>query len=89
MTKVNRIFIVADISYKPIKIFLDQMHKLAKGFIRLGHDARIFSYCSVLSHFSPLKSKTLSKVLFKSEVDELLVEQVSIYSGVIYKIWIS
>ena len=79
MAKAKRIFIVADIKHKAIKTFVDKMFKLAKGFIRLGHDARIFSYCSVLSQVSPLKSKTLSKVLFKSKVDKLLVKQVKNY----------
>jgi hypothetical protein len=79
LAKAKRIFIIADIKHKAIKTFVDQMPKLAKGFIRLGHDVRIFSYCSVLSQISPSKSKTLSKVLFKPKVDKLLVEQVKNY----------
>ncbi|MCJ7617468.1 MAG: glycosyltransferase [Desulfobacterales bacterium] len=79
MTKVNRIFIVADISYKPIKMFLDQMHKLTKGFIRLGHDVRLFSYCNVLAQQSPLKSRTFSEYFFKSKVDNLLADQLKNY----------
>lgn len=79
MRKAKRIFIVADIKHKPIKMFVDQIPKLAKGFIRLGHDARIFSYCNALAEASPLKGKTLSKLLFKSKVDELLVEQIKNY----------
>lgn len=79
MAKAKRIFIVADISHKPIKMFLDQMHKLAKGFIRLGHDVRLFSYCNVLAQESPLKSKTFSKYFYKSKVDSLLVEQLKNY----------
>jgi hypothetical protein len=54
MSKAKRILIVADIRLKPIKMFLDQMPKLAKGFIRLGHDVRLFSYCSVLSQVSTI-----------------------------------
>ena len=79
MTKVNRIFIVADVSHKPIKMFLDQMHKLAKGFVRLGHDVRLFSYCNVLAQQSPLKSRTFSEFFFKSKVDNLLAEQLKNY----------
>ncbi len=79
MAKSKRILIVADIKQKTIKTFVDKMFKLAKGFIRLGHDTRFFSYCSVISQVSPFKSKTLSKILFKSKVDELLVEQVKNY----------
>jgi len=56
MPKPKRIFIIADVSSKGIKIYLNQMPKLAKGLIRLGHDARIFSYCDAL------KKKALLKV---------------------------
>ena len=79
MHKAKRIFIIADIKHKAIKTFVDKMFKLAKGFIRLGNDVRLFSYCNVLSQVSPLRSKTLSKLLFKSKVDELLVEQIKNY----------
>ena len=79
MQKSMRIFIVADIKYKSIKVFVDQIPKIAKGFIRLGNDVRSFSYCNVLDQISPLKSKTLSKLLFKSKVDELLADQLKNY----------
>jgi len=79
MTKPKRIFIVADIKYRPIKVFVDQIPKIAKGFVRLGNDVRSFSYCNVLDQISLLKSKTLSKLLFKSKVDELLADQLKNY----------
>lgn len=79
MHKPKRIFIVADIKYKPIKIFVDQIPKLAKGFIRLGHDVRLFSYCSALAEASPLKEKTFSALFFKSRVDKLLADQIKNY----------
>ena len=79
MHKAKRILIVADIKHKAIKTFVDKMFKLAKGFIRLGNDVRFFSYCNVLSQVSPLKSKTVSKLLFKSKVDELLANQLKNY----------
>lgn len=79
MTKPRRIFIIADIKLKPIKAFVDQIPKLAKGFIRLGNDVRIFSYCSELSQVSPLKSKSLSKLIFKSKIDKLLCNQIKAY----------
>jgi hypothetical protein len=83
--KPKRIIIVTDIKYKSTKTFVDQMPKLAKGFTRLGNDVRIFSYCTALSQTSPFKSKSLSKLLFKSKVDELLVEQVKNYKpNIIY-----
>ncbi|MHC4157719.1 MAG: glycosyltransferase family protein [Planctomycetota bacterium] len=80
MHKSKRIFIVADIKYKSIKTFVDQIPKFAKGFIRQGNDVRLFSYCSALSQLNPLKSKTLSKLLFKSKVDELLADQLKDYT---------
>jgi hypothetical protein len=79
MSKSKRIYIVADIRQKPIKMFLDQMPKLAKGFIRLGHDVRFFNYCGALSEASPLKSKTFAKRFYKSRVDKLLTKQIKSY----------
>jgi hypothetical protein len=72
MGKVLKILILSDSNYKPVKMYLDQMPKLAKGFIRLGHDIRHLSYCSLLSQFSPFKSRSLSSFLFKKKVDETL-----------------
>ena len=74
-----RIFIVTDLSHKPVKMFLNQMPKLAKGFIRLGHDARIFSYCSMLDQVSPFKSRKIQKRFYKSRVDKILSQQVKSY----------
>ncbi len=79
MSKAKRILIVADIGLKPIKMFLDQMPKLAKGFIRLGHDVRLFSYCSTLSQVSPIESKTFASLFYKSKVDDLLAATVGSY----------
>jgi hypothetical protein len=79
MDKSKRILIIADIKDKAVKTFVDQVPKLSKGFIRLGHDVRVFNYCGVLSEISPFKSKTLSKRFFKSRVDELLAGQIRNY----------
>jgi glycosyltransferase involved in cell wall biosynthesis len=79
MAKAKRIFIVADIKYKPIKVFVDQIPKLAKGFVRLGHDVRLFSYCNVLEQMSPVRSRGLSALLFKTRADELLAAQIKSY----------
>lgn len=79
MPKPKRIFIVADMSYKPTKMFLNQAPKLAKGFIRLGNDVRPFSYRSSLLQVSPLKSKSFSARFYKSRVDELLATQIRNY----------
>ena len=79
MTRPKRIFIVADVSGKSVKIFLNQMPKLAKGLIRLGHDARIFSYCDALRQLSPFKSKTITSQFYKSKVDRLLANRIKDY----------
>jgi len=79
MAKPKRIFIVADVSGKSVKTFLNQMPKLAKGLIRLGHDARIFSYCDELRQLSPFKSKTLTSRFYKSKVDRLLANRIKDY----------
>ncbi|MFC1677251.1 glycosyltransferase [Planctomycetota bacterium] len=79
MANTKRIFIIGDISDKPIKMFLNQMPKLAKGFIRLGHDARCFSYCNALERMSPFKSRTITRRFYKSKVDKLLASQVANY----------
>ena len=86
MQKLKRIFIVADISYKPIKMYLNAMRKLAKGFIRLGHDVEIFSYRQALYYFSPLKSKSFAAFYCKTKVDELIANQIRQYKPDI--IWI-
>jgi uncharacterized NAD-dependent epimerase/dehydratase family protein len=60
-------------------MFLNQMPKLAKGLIRLGHDVRIFSYCDTFRQLSPFKSKTLTSRLYKSKVDDSLAKQIKNY----------
>jgi len=79
MAKAKRIFIITDISSKPIKMFLNQMPKLSKGFVRLGHDVRIFSYCNALQQISPFKSRAITKRFYKSKVDKSLAEQIKNY----------
>jgi spore maturation protein CgeB len=80
LAKPKRIFIVADISSKSIKMFLNQIPKLARGLIRLGHDARVFSYCSMLSQLSPFKSRKIKKLFYKKHVDALLAKQIKNYN---------
>ena len=79
MTKPKRTYIVSDIKYQSKKVFVDQIPKLAKGFIRLGHEFEIVSYSRVFRKLSPLKSKTFSAKLFKSRVDRLLSHQSRYY----------
>ena len=70
----KRILIITDQNPKPIKMFLDQMPKLAKGFIRLGHDVRIFNHLQSLRALSPFKSRSLSSRFYKKKVDAQLAK---------------
>ncbi len=79
MHKPKRIFIVADIVYKPAKMYLNAMRKLAKGWIRLGHDVEIFSYRRAIFNLSPIKSKKFAYRFYKSQVDELLASRLKHY----------
>lgn len=79
MHKPKRILIISDGSYSPAKMFLDLTNKVAKGFIRLGHDVRTFNYRRALFYLSPIKSKTFSRRFFKSRVDKLLATQIKNY----------
>ena len=79
MAKSKRILIISDINYNPVKMTLNQSRKLAKGFIRLGHDAEIFSYWAALRTQSPFKSKSLTSRFYKSRTDEILVNKLKSY----------
>ncbi len=78
-TSVRKILILSDSSYKPIKMYLDQMPKLAKGLMRLGHDARMISYAGIVNALSPFKSKTLSQWLYKKKTDEVIARYAQNY----------
>ena len=79
MNKSKRIFVIADIGYNPVKMYLNVMRKLAKGWIRLGHDVEIFSYRSAIFNLSPIKNKKFAYRFYKSQVDELLASQLKHY----------
>lgn len=72
MGKARKILILSDAGYNPVKMFLDQVPKLAKGFIRLGHDVRHINHGGLLSQLSPFTSRTLSRVLFKKKADLII-----------------
>lgn len=85
MHKPKRIFIISALTLNPIKMFLNQTRKLAKGFIRLGHDVYFFNYPNALFQISPIKSKTFATRFCKSRTDELLASQIKNYQpDVIY-----
>jgi hypothetical protein len=68
----KKILLISDTSYKPVKMFLDQVPKLAKGFMRLGNDIRYFPYNGILRQLSPFKSRRLSTLLYKNKADSML-----------------
>jgi len=78
MNTPKRIFVVYGISYSPINIFF-QTQIIIKGFIRLGHDVLTFDCDRALLQLSMFKSRALSKCLYKSRVDRLLVNQIRAY----------
>ena len=78
-TEHRRILIIGDISYSPIKFFQNQLLVLAKGFVRTGQDARIFNYEGEIAKLCGFKSRTLSKLLYKKKVDQLLCDLCSNY----------
>jgi len=78
MKNVKKI-LISDTNYPPAKMYLDQMPKLTKGFIRLGNDVRHINYCGLLKQLSPFKSRSLSQFFYKKKVDELTAMQVRSY----------
>ena len=76
---MKKILIISDFSYKPVKMFIDQSNKLAKGFIRLGHDVRCIYYNNILQQLSMFKSKKLTSFFYKKNADEILAGFVKNY----------
>ena len=68
----RKILIISDISTKPKFLYIDPMPKLAKGFIRLGHDVRMLNYGGILSQLSPFKSRSLAEFFYKNKADQLI-----------------
>ena len=77
---MKKILLISDTSYKPDKIFMDQIPKLGKGFLRNGNDVRYFFYNSVLSQISWIKSKKYSAMLYKNKTDKILANYARTYS---------
>ena len=80
MPNAKRIFIVADVSHQAVKVFRNQALKLAKGFIRLGNDVRVFNYFNTLMEVSRFKSRALAGRFYKANVDNLLVQELTDYA---------
>ena len=79
MPDAKRIFIVADLRFDAVQMFKNNPLKLAKGFIRLGHDVRQFNYFETVLGLSPIKNRTFARLFAKSKVDELLATAIGNY----------
>ena len=79
MPKAKRIFFISDTKDFTDKLFLADLRKRIKGFIRLGHDTQVFNYNSALRQVSFFASRKLSSFLYKSRVEALLVERIRDY----------
>ncbi|MHC4130610.1 MAG: glycosyltransferase family protein [Planctomycetota bacterium] len=77
--RAKRILIITEKGLHPDKYFIDQSHKLAKGFIRLGHDVDVFSYWNALRVSSPFKSKIIKSLFYKDSTDKLLASYIKGY----------
>jgi hypothetical protein len=49
---------VSDLRLDAVQMFKNNPVKLAKGFIRLGHDVRHFSYFETAPGLSPIRNRT-------------------------------
>jgi hypothetical protein len=79
MPGAKRIYIIADFSHKQVKLLRNQHMKMVKGFIRLGHDVRLFSYYNALMEVSRFKSRSLAGLFDKTRVDKLLASELAAY----------
>ena len=80
MAKAKRIFFVADTKEFTDKLLKNEVRRLFKGLIRLGHDTQVFNYRAGLYWEAPLMSRILSKKRCKHHVDKLLIKQVKNYN---------
>ena len=79
MSNAKRIFVVSDLRLDAVQLFKSNLVKLAKGFIRLGHDVRQFSYFETVLGLSPVKNRTFARLFAKNKADGLLIEAVKNY----------
>ncbi|SPD72242.1 hypothetical protein PITCH_A1260065 [uncultured Desulfobacterium sp.] len=83
MPNAKRIFIVSDLRLDPGQIFKNNPVRLAKGFIRLGHDVRKFSYHETALALSPIKRRSFARLFCKKKTDSLLVRAIENYKPAI------
>ncbi|MGD0078591.1 MAG: glycosyltransferase [Sedimentisphaerales bacterium] len=79
MPNVRKIFMVSDLRLDEVQMFKNNPIKLAKGFIRLGHDVRQFGYFETVMGLSPLKNRFIARLFAKNKADGLLVEAIKNY----------
>jgi hypothetical protein len=79
VTNAKRIFFITDTKDFTDKLLLAMLRKEIKGFIRLGHDTKIFSYNEAFRYVSPVTTPKWFVRQYKSRVDELLVKQIRNY----------
>jgi spore maturation protein CgeB len=79
MPNAKRIFMVSDLRLDAVQMFKNNPVKLAKGFIRLGHDVRQFGYFETVIGLSPIKNRAFARLFAKNKADDLLVEAVKNY----------
>jgi spore maturation protein CgeB len=79
MPNVRKIFMVSDLRLDAVQMFKNNPIKLAKGFIRLGHDVRQFSYLEAILGLSPLKNRVVAGLFAKNKVDSLLTGAIKNY----------
>ena len=79
MPDAKKIFMVSDLRLDAVQMFKNNPIKLAKGFIRLGHDVRQFSYFETVMGLSPVKNRAFARLFAKNKADGLLVEAIKNY----------
>jgi hypothetical protein len=79
MPNAKKIFMVSDLRLDAVQMFKNNPIKLAKGFIRLGHDVRNFSYFETVMGLSPLRNRAFARLFAKDKADGLLVEAIANY----------
>jgi len=79
MGRAKRILMIDDMKDYTDKFLLSGLRKVAKGYVRLGHDVWMFNYGGAFRQVAPIKSRLLSRRHCKGQVDEVLVRQIKAY----------
>jgi hypothetical protein len=79
MQKAMRVFFVTDTKDFTDQLLLEVLRKHVKGFLRLGHDTQVFSCNHALDQVSPIRSRSITRRLFKPQAAKLLTQQVKRY----------